>query len=40
MIAMGMMQVTIDQVIDVIAMRYGFMTTSGTVHMAGRMTTA
>ena len=37
---MGMMEVTIDQVIDVVAVRYGFMTASGTVHMVRRMATA
>lgn len=34
---MGMVQVSSHQVIDVIAMRYRFMATMGTMHVAGRM---
>ena len=36
-IAVGMMQVTVDQVVDVIAVRYRLMTASGAVHMVRGM---
>jgi len=32
-VAVGMMQVTVDKVVDVIAVRYRFMTTSGAVNV-------
>jgi hypothetical protein len=40
MIAVGMVKVTIDQVVDMVAMRYGFMTAAGTVYVVRRMTSA
>jgi hypothetical protein len=40
MIAVGMMQVAIDEIIDVIAVRHGFMTVSRPMHVAGRMPAA
>jgi hypothetical protein len=39
-IAMWMVEMTIDEVIDVIAMRHGLMSTSRPMHMSGLMTTA
>jgi len=33
MIAMGMMQMTLDEIVDVISMRNGLMPTARTVHM-------
>ena len=38
-IAMGMVEVTVNQIVDVIAMRHCFMTASRTMHKVRRMTT-
>jgi len=40
MIAMWMMEVTVDQIVDVIAMRYGFVSATWPMHMTGLMPTA
>jgi len=37
MIAMGMMQVTIDEIVNMVSMRYGFVSTAGSVHMIRTM---
>lgn len=40
MITVGMVQMAINQIIDVITMRHGFMSTAGAMHMAGLMALA
>lgn len=40
MIAVGMVQMTIDQIVHVIAVGYGFMSATGTVDMIWIMRTA
>jgi hypothetical protein len=40
MVTVGMMQVTVDQIVDVIAVRNGLVATSGTVHVARLMSHA
>ena len=40
MVPVGMMQVTVDQIVDVIAVRDGLVATSGTVHVARLMSRA
>ena len=40
MVAVGMMQVAVDEVVDMIAMRNGFMSTTGAMHVAGLVASA
>lgn len=40
MVAVRMMQVAVDQIVDMIAVWHRFVTASGPVHMARIMTTA
>jgi hypothetical protein len=40
MIAVGMVQVTVDQVVHMVAMGHRFVSTAGAVHMIGGMSAA
>ncbi|MFJ1254873.1 hypothetical protein [Cupriavidus sp. CuC1] len=40
MIAMGMVQVTSDEIVNMVSMRYGLVPTAGSVHVIGTMGTA
>ncbi len=40
MVTMDVVQVTIDEVIDVVAMRHGFMAATGAVYMASIVSAA